>query len=913
MCSRLKFTIFLTMFCTSLLAQNQAKNGDKIIEDQFYNNQNLTSVLNDLHIKFGYEFRFNTDALKSVPVTFWFVNTKITDGLKKMIKEQKLDLKFFVDATGVINIVPKNAFVTEYQIGVGKTDEKPTKSNFTVMGKLVDAKTGETLPFASVSFRKNNKLVGSQTNVDGLFTLLNVPSDTCALVISYVGYQNKKFYLKPDLAMNDLTIQVEPESQSLEEVTVTAEKTEVVKANEVIGMIKMTPRNIAKLPNVGERDPFRAFQLMPGVSASNESSSGLYVRGGTPDQTLVLYDGFTVYHVDHLFGFFSAFNYNAIKDIQLFKGGFDAKYGGRISAVAEITGKEGNKNEFNAGADVSLLSANAYIEAPIGKNLTFLAAGRRSWKGPLYNKIFKTFTNDNNAQQGAGGGFPGGGRSPFGSVNTNQTASSYFYDLNSKLTYRPTKKDVISLSLYNGDDDMDNSTSSGGFNPFGGNSNNTINTSTSDVSSWGNLGGSLKWSRKWGEKLYSNSLVSYSNYYSNRDNTRNISITRSSETQNIKIGQLEDNNLTDVTFKTDFEYKVNANNQIDFGLQYTKNQVKYTYSQNDTITVLDRNDKGSTLNAYLQDQIRLFNDKIQIKPGVRMTYFDVTQKTYFEPRITANYQINKQFKLKAAVGTYYQFVKQVNREDISQGNRNFWILSNGSSLPITKSNHLIFGGSYESKDYLLDVELYQKQNTGITEYTLRFVPQLGRGITADESFFNGDETVKGMDVLLQKKFGKFTGWIGYTLAEAKRSIAQFSSKPYFSDQDVRHQFKVVGSYSVGKWDLSATWIYSTGRPYTSILGAYSLDLLDDTQRDFTNPSDKNANRFPNYHRFDVAANYKMNDHLTVGLSVFNLYNRTNTWYKRFEITNVDDTSTLQTTNVNYLGITPNVTISWKLK
>jgi len=358
---------------------------------------------------------------------------------------------------------------------------------------------------------------------------------------------------------------------------------------------------------------------------------------------------------------------------------------------------------------------------------------------------------------------------------------------------------------------------------------------------------------------------------------------------------------------------INQTNQFDFGIQYTRNQIQYSYKQNDTTSVLDRDDTGSTFTDYIQDQLKFYNSKVIIKPGLRVTYFDVTRKSYLEPRVSAYYQLSDHIKLKGAAGRYYQFVKQINREDITQGNRNFWILSNAGSLPVTKSDHLILGGSYENKDYLLDVEFYQKNNSGITEYTLRFVPQLRQGLTADETFFTGTEVIKGVDILLQRKFGSLTGWVGYTLAEAQRNIAQYSDKPYYSDQDVRHQVKFVGMYQYKKWDLAATWIFSTGRPYTSIIGGYQLTLLDGTTRDFTNLSDKNANRFNDYHRMDVSATYHINPQFSVGLSVFNLHNRINTWYKRFEVTKEDDVSILQTTNVNYLGITPNLTLSWKLR
>ncbi len=887
-----------------------AEENKKIIKDEFYNNVPLPAVLSDLEKKYSLKLLYDKEAIREFSVTHWFENQTIETGLKSILK--KLPLKYYIDDNGFVNIVPKT---TRVETVVDRQFRgKAEKTNFTLTGRVVDINNGENLPFASVLVRGTT--LGGQTNVDGYFTLQKVPSDTVTLEVSYVGYRTRNFHLNPKLDVNDLKIEVEPAVDMLEEVVVEGEKTEVLKANEVVGMIKMTPRNIAKLPNVGERDPFRAFQLMPGVSASNESSSGLYVRGGTPDQTLVLYDGFTVYHVDHLFGFFSAFNYNAIKDIQLYKGGFDAKFGGRISAVAEITGKDGNKKEFNAGVDLSLLSTNAYVETPLGSKFTFLVAARRSYKGPLYNKLFKRFTSENQTQQqqGPAGGFPGGGGGRFGSFATTQTASSYFYDLNSKLTYTPTKKDIISLSLYNGTDNMDNSSSSnlGNVGGFGGR-NIGLNTSNTDVSNWGNLGGSLKWSRRWSDKFYSNSLICYSNYYSTRDNSRTITTNRDGTEREVKIGQLEDNNLNDFTAKTDFEWKMFKDNQLDFGLQYTKNVIKYTYSQNDTVSVLDRNDRGATATFYVQDNVKLLDGRLHLLPGVRITNFDVTKKNYVEPRFSANYNITKQLKLKGAAGVYYQFVKQINREDISQGNRNFWILSNAESLPVTKSNHLILGGSYELPNYLFDVEFYQKNSTNITEYTLRFVPKVGRGLSANETFFNGSETVRGVDVLIQRKFGDFNGWIGYTLAEAKRNITAFSDKAYYSDQDVRHQFKAIASYKYKRWDLAATWIYSSGRPYTSILGAYQLTLLDGSVKNFTNPSDKNANRFPAYHRMDISATYNFSSHFNIGFSIFNLYNRSNTWYKRFQVITEDGITALQITNVKYLGITPNVTLSWKLR
>ena len=795
---------------------------------------------------------------------------------------------------------------------------KPKRFNFTLTGRVIDSKTGENLPYAYVRVTTTNQL--ARTNVDGYFTLLRVPSDTTTLLVSYLGYEDMRVQLRPDESVRNLRLELEATATDLTAVTVAAQKAEVMKAStDEVGLIQLTPRNLTKLPNIGERDVFRALQLMPGVSAANESSSGLYVRGGTPDQTLVLYDGFTVYNVDHLYGFFSAFNYNALKSVQLYKGGFDAKYGGRLSGVAELTGKEGNRNRFNVGADASFLSANAFVEGPIGNKVTFLLAGRRSFKGPLYQKLFDQFQTTTTQQMQQG---PMQGRRNGNQVQTSQQVASYFYDLNGRVTFHPTDRDQITLSVYNGQDHLDNSQSVAlpSFGRPGPSGNTTTTTATTnnslsntDLSNWGNTGSSLKWSRRWSDRLYINTLVSYSNYFSQRDlsNTTSIRRNNTGENQSVKFGTFESNNLTDLTAKTDLEFRASDQHFIGAGIQVTQNTIDYTYSSNDTLTLLQKHDRGTFVAAYLQDQIRLLDNRLTLKPGLRLTYYNITSKLYSEPRLSASYQVTDRLKLKGAVGQYYQFAKQVTREDISQGNRNFWLLANQDYLPVGSAVHFIAGASYETAGYLFDVEAYAKNLSGVTEYTLRFAPQIGRGLQPSETFYTGTGTVRGVDVLVQKKVGDYTGWVGYTYAVALNNIAAYSDKPYYANQDVRHEFKFINNYHWKRFDFALTFIYASGRPYTSIVGEYSVQLLDGSSRTFTNPSAKNANRFPDYNRLDASATYSFR-YGSIGVSVFNLYNRQNVWYKKFTSVSDGQTSQLVVSDITYLGITPNLTLSFRL-
>ena len=868
-----------------------------------------------------YKIKFNYDTSKFSKINEMQLdveNATLAETLKRICNLTKS--KYLINNIGTIYFIDKFKEVDPSKINFTQKQEvvkqykgAAVKKNFTVVGKIVDKKTGETLPYATV------KIDGTKTsaisNVDGLFTLLNVPNDTLKLNINYVGYDPLEYYLSPTSNINNLILELEQPQLLSSEVMVYSKIPNILKTNENVGVIKLTPAKLNVLPNLGEKDILRALQLMPGVSAANENSAGLYVRGGTPDQSLIIYDGFTVYNVDHLFGFFSAFNSNAIKDVQLYKGSFDSKYGGRLSSVAEFTGKEGSSKNLNFGGDISLMSVNGYFETPLNDKSTLFIAGRRSYKGPLYDMIFKQFNPATTSSFGGPGGSRGFRR--FGASNSSELAS-YFYDINSKYTYRPNKNDLISLSFFSGGDDLNNSTK---INPPSFLSNTGVNLSfdNSDITNWGNIGSSAKWSRRWNSKLYSNTLLSFSNYYSERNLSNAGSIVRNDSTINFKTGTFEDNRLLDYSFKSDFEYKVNEINKLEFGGQANHFDVKYTYAQNDTSTIIDRHTNGNLFAGYLQDKIQVF-EFLKMTLGGRFNYFEPTKKYYAEPRMNLSVNLSDKFLLKGSLGRYYQFIKRVIREDIQQGSRDFWVLSDGAKLPIAYNDQVSFGGSFETKEYLLDVEAYDKKLYGLSEYSLRINRQFGgpgmqnsTALTPVETYVQGTGKAKGVDFLIQKKTGKLNGWIAYSLGEVINNYPDYKVGDYYASNDVTHEFKIVGIYKWHNWDFSSTWIYATGKPYTSVDGGYSQNLPDGSTRTFYIVSDKNANRLADYHRMDIAATYnvKFENHgsASVSFSIFNLYNRKNEWYKMF---NSQSNYIVETTK-NFLGITPNVPFTYKFQ
>ena len=317
-----------------------------------------------------------------------------------------------------------------------------------VGGRVIDMDTGESLPFAKVRIDDSTRV--ATANQDGQFTLLDVPVGS-TLVVTKIGFDSNNVVVHPNTRR--LTINLSKyEDSFIEEVVVTGAIPQMMQQSG-LSQVSLSPELTKTLPNLGEQDIFRSMQLLPGVAGSNESSSGLAVRGGTVDQNLVLFDDYTVYHVDHVFGFFSAFNNNAIKDVQLYKGGFGAKYGGRLSSVVDITGKDGNTEQFNVGLGVSLLSTNALIETPFADGAgSFVLTGRKSYQSDLYNDILESVTGENQDAQ-AGTAAPG----QFALGRFEIEPESYFYDLNSKLTYRLSNDDKFTLSFYTGADKLDNS------------------------------------------------------------------------------------------------------------------------------------------------------------------------------------------------------------------------------------------------------------------------------------------------------------------------------------------------------------------------------------------------------------------------------------------------------------------------
>jgi len=769
------------------------------------------------------------------------------------------------------------------------SDETPTGGSGNVHGTI---RSSDGQPIAGAVVTIHGTGISTSTDAEGRYVIADLkPGAQITLTVSAEGFEpwSRVVVIIPQPLAVDFKL---PVAGVRETVSVTAE-IPMLNASDGFSKVALAPAQIAVLPSLGEQDIFRAFQLLPGV-ANNETSSGLYVRGGTPDQNLISYDGFTAYHVDHLFGYFSAFNMDAVEQVELSKTATEARHGGRLSGVMDITGKAGSTEKAEFGAGVSLLSVHALGSVPLGDKASVLLAGRHSYQSSLYNKILNLVDSGT----AAGGPVPGRG-GPGGRAMFDTQPSSKFYDLNGKLSFRPSDNDNMFLSLYHGKDDLDNSRSleipdfvrdrlaERGFE-FDGD-----NIDIADESGWGNTGVGTQWSRQWGDRAETLVSVGHSRHHNERD--------RISDMPKRRGGLAEDNTLDDLTARLAVPIRLGWNHQLEVGGQVTSNDVSYAYGtgaaeideeEDETeddppaiLGVLDRQEQGTYYSAYVQDQATLFG-KLVVTPGVRFTSYNRTSSGYLEPRIAASLEVASRVRLKGSWGRNNQFVNRIVREDVLGGNREFWALSDGDLIPVPESTNLVVGASYETSGFLVDVEAFRNEQSQLTTFAPRFTPA-DEGIDYDEYFYQGDGESEGLELLVQKKFGSHTGWASYTLSKTDYLFPELQADPFPADHDQRHELKLVYSARFGHWTVSGVYIYGSGRPYTEPIGTEEVSF-GNGDREFTVErvvvGDKNGARLPAYQRLDLSANFDfdlLSGKGTIGLTVFNVGDRKNVWYREF--------------------------------
>lgn len=810
---------------------------------------------------------------------FVFAATPLSEALAQVAREADIRISFDAGLLGqksvtltteeynpaklLTALLEGSGYTYEYRYNtylIVKTDPKvqtvPLKE-ITVTGLIYDAQSGERLPYANILVWNRNTSVSS--TVEGTFAL-HLPDSTRNIIeVKYLGYQPVDTVVVTAGPVPLLRIALHQKARDIPTVNVSGNRLEMVDFSKDAGHVVFNLARFIDLPNYGETDVFRALQLLPGIS-SFENSSQLNVRGSSADQNLVMLDGFTLYNLDHFFGVFSAVNPNVIKNIQVYRGGFDSRYGERISAIVDIVGKSGNQSEPVIYGGVNLISANLTAEIPISKKLTLVAAGRRA-----YTDMYSTWLADELLGEKLGQTF----RLPVPNA-TVITPEFYFADYNMKLSYHKNEKENISFSAYGARDHLNSSSS---------NSDNRGDMDVSDINEWGNYGLGYTWNKQWNGKYFTSLQVGHSGYFNDYSNNTTIVINStqnpndSALVQERSISEVtnESNRLTDYFITLRNEYGLNANNKLEFGFLWKYNRFTY-YKDASRSFVYDNLESSAFLyTGFLQDRITIGKNLI-LKPGLRLNYYSNSRKFYLEPRLAGNYTFDNGLNFKFATGRYFQYLNKSGTEQTYGYNRDFWVLADGDVNPVLSSNHFIVGASFEKNAFYFDLEAYFKTVSGLQEYLFFDNPGQGKTPPPNSSnlsrFVSGNGKAIGIDFLAKYEGTAFTTWLSYSLSKATRSFDEINEGAEIpSDFDQTHEFKWTNIYTLGKWNFSTLAIFTTGKPFVK---SSSKDVNFNTTRVY--------DRLPNYFRTDVSVNYNFNIrkvNIKPGLSILNAFNTEN--------------------------------------
>jgi len=722
-----------------------------------------------------------------------------------------------------------------------------------ISGFVKDSASGETIIGATVRVRALH--LGAITNKSGFYSLHIPGGESVTVEVSSLGYRTftEHISLAPG-EEHSQTFLMAAVSVNGEEVTIESSE-EHEREEPQVSRVTLTPQQMVNLPKMGQADLFRILQFLPGVQTSSEISSGLYVRGGSPDENLILLDGSVLYNPSHFFGFFSTFNPDAIKDVEFIKGGFPAEYGGRLSSVLNVTDIEGDRNTTKGKVDLGLISSSAMIETPIGTGALVLA-GRRSYIDVLFNTL--------------------------GLTQRLSLPDYYFYDGNVKLTQNPTANDKIILAGYKGSDNLTFAAS----------------TSANDIAlDWGNESGSAQWTHVFGSELFSNVILSASNFAS--------VFTVGSTAQPLNYN----NSITDYTVRASMDYFPNQKNTIKAGLQATEYNTSLLIQSGTNPPNANLDFKPFYGAAYIQDELKpaitgYVEDPLAITGGLRVDGINSNPQIGIDPRVSARYILTPAITLKASAGIYHQYLKLATNDLVPIFD--VWLPDDTSQPPEECYQYVLGVSTVPFENYTFEVEGYYKDMKNLVEMR----PNVITGATLNDIFFVGNGTAYGIEFFLQKQVGRLTGWLGYTLAWTWRTFPGINQgQPFPPTYDRRNDFDLVATYHLNdRWTLGGTFTYGTGQAYTQIT-ALELDFEDPT-RTIPIEGNKNALRLAPYNRLDLSAIYAFSfysDHRNAefDFDIFNAYDYRNVW-----ISQVDESTNPATINfVRLLPILPTFGVS----
>ncbi|MFD2785125.1 TonB-dependent receptor [Hymenobacter rubripertinctus] len=753
-------------------------------------------------------------------------------------------------------------------LGVSGAAQAQQTAKITLSGYVRDAATGENLIGVAVVNPDTGE--GTATNTYGFYSLtLPTPTDSVRLLVSYLGYERSR-WAAPGTANVSHNFRLRSISSELGGVEIVGNRggEERIERSTRMSTINVPIAQIKSLPKLfGETDVLKVLQLLPGVQSGGEGQTGLYVRGGSPDQNLILLDGTPVYNASHLFGFFSVFNADALNNVELIKGGFPARYGGRLSSVLDISMKEGNMQEFHGEGAVGIVASKLTLEGPIKKDTaSFLISARRTYLDVLAQPFIK---------------------SQLSAEGSKGSIGYFFHDLNAKLNWKLSGRDRLYLSAYTG------------YDKFYARVREQPNSSrdysrTAANLGWGNLTAGLRWNRVLNNQLFMNTHFTYSKYQFNvgqEDEQRYTGSNGQNRTEKYTLRYFS--NIRDLTLKTDLDYAPSPDHYIRFGGQYILHsfrpgalQQKDNFDGKNNQLNQGTRTLASEMSLYAEDDYRL-TERLKVNGGLRLNGFLVRGTFYpsIEPRLAARFLLTEQWALKAAYARTAQYIHLLTNSGIGLPT-DLWVPATPLIKP-QRAQQFSLGAArtlnFKDENYELSFETYYKPMRNLIEYR-EGASFLG---TVDSDWetkvTSGKGWAYGGELFLQKKTGRTTGWIGYSLAWSTRRFPDLNQGRIFPYKyDRRHDVSVVAIHHFSPtFTLSGTWVYGTGNATTLSQGRF---LLGGGQ-EFDDYGDRNSFRMQAYHRFDLdlsKTKKKKWGEIVNSFSIYNVYSRRNPYYLYYQ-------------------------------
>ena len=775
------------------------------------------------------------------------------------------------------------------QYTIYKIDSGP----YTITGQIIDKLSNETIPYANVFIPLLD--MGTISNDEGVFSLSGIESRICTLYVSYIGYKTQKepIYFSSNKEQH-IEIVLKQKIINSKNIYIRGNAREFMDLSNDPGRISFSPKHISTLPTIGEVDIFRALQLLPGIHQGLGGTAELYIRGGRPDQNLLIIDGMPIYQKTHMFGFLSSIQAEAVKDIQVYKGGYPARFGGRTSGLIEITNRVGNTITPHIKIYTNFTINSAQIELPIFSKGSFIVTARQCnniVSTQLYKSVKDFITGDDNFN--------------LISISANDAQKSTynpkftFKDINAVLSYLISPRNRISLTYTNGTDLINEKRAFYGFETILEYDSTSINEETE----WSSQGAILNWSyylnSNWQTK-FSIAKTGFISQYNSRLFNDGNSI------DNFPQQTIDEKNIfSNQIYRLHQTIKVVPNHLIEIGLNRSVLSTNYK-----TERTLESSSEQNSLdqNSYLQSvyaQDKWFISKLlTMNVGLRNTYYSETKSSDFTPRLSGSFKITPSITIEAAMGKYNQYTHQFNSNLSTRGTHGTWLLSSGK-VPVVSSTSSHSSLYWKNFDYDLSLSYYQRNSSGHYDFG-RYISPIPILSNQNNNYYNspndliGNEETTGAELFIRRKNKQINGWISYQSNNTEYSFNDIDEGRFFkADHDVTHEFKSVLMTSVLDYDLTANWSYSSGRVYTH---PDDINKTNDFQIVF-NPGSRNNERLDPVHHLDISISkkYILNRlQLDIGLSIYNIYNRKNVSHKRYN----PYTSGNIISDVIMLGVTP---------